>query len=39
MGPAVTMMDGMSMRAAAMSMPGVILSQSVTITSPSRLWA
>ncbi len=37
--PAVTTMVGMSSRAAAISMPGVILSQFVSSTSPSKAWA
>jgi len=32
-------MEGMLIRAAAMSIPGVILSQSVSSTRPSRAWA
>ncbi len=37
-GPAVTTMAGMSSRAAAINMPGVILSQSVRSTSASSPW-
>ena len=39
MGPAVTTIVGISSRAAAMSMPGVILSQFVSSTRPSNAWA
>ena len=39
MGPPVTTTVGTSIRAEAMSMPGVILSQLVTITMPSSWWA
>jgi len=38
-GPPVTTMDGRSSRAAAMSIPGVILSQLVSSTMPSSWWA
>ncbi len=39
MAPAVTTIVGILSRAAAMSMPGVILSQFVSSTSPSKAWA
>ena len=39
MGPAVTTMDGTFILAAAISIPGVILSQFVRRTRPSKAWA
>ena len=39
MGPPLTTMAGMLMRAAAMSMPGTILSQFGIKTSASKQWA
>ena len=39
MGPPLTRMEGMFSRAAAISMPGTILSQLGTSTRPSKQWA